>query len=260
MKNSIIRVLTAVLIVFLFAMLLTGCDPIMDLSNENRALCEAMLECIESGDKNGAYELVKNVATSDEVDTYFNLWQDILSDAGEYELNARGWHFNSSAGTTVRTVNYILSNDEGKCVAIQLATIDGVDGIGAFSMQDNTGFAAKTKSVSATNIALIALSLGVLVFVIIMIVDCAKHSMKRKWLWIIIILLGASGSLTVGADVFNLGFNISLIPLSEISADLFSAAISLKISVPVGAIIYATLRKKLFINNAESEQYYQDYR
>ena len=247
MKHTTARLFILVLITCLFCGCLTACGGLAEGSDKNRELCEQMIECIRNDDSDGAYELVKNVATRKEVNEVFPEWQAALSGVDEYELTAKGWHYSTSGGVRVATINYLLTNDSGRTVAIQLATVSNIDGIGGFSLKDNTEFVSKTSSIPTFDIILIVISLIALVFMIVMIVDCARHKMRVKWLWIIIILAGIGVNLTLGAGGVNFGFNIMLLPLSRIQADPILAAISARFSLPVGAIIYAAVRKRLFI-------------
>ena len=93
-------------------------------------------------------------------------------------------------------------------------------------------------------------------FCVWMIIDCARRNMRKKWLWILIILCGFSVAVTFG---YSFGINFGVVfalPFCSASAD--SMTTTLKLSVPLGAIIYFILRGKLTIKPPYIEVEYKD--
>jgi hypothetical protein len=88
--------------------------------------------------------------------------------------------------------------------------------------------------------------LAELVFLIIVIVDCSKHKMKLKPLWLVIIILGSvSFILMSSSDGLFARFN--LLDLLGTYLNTYSDnSFEMGLSLPVGAVIYLIMRKKLF--------------
>ncbi|MCP4611024.1 MAG: hypothetical protein GY845_20135 [Planctomycetes bacterium] len=150
------------------------------------------------------------------------------------------------------TLTYQLQFEDVWLLAI--VTVDGVSGnqkIYRFhvkpipkSLKEINAFTFSDKSFRHYIILLIAI--GIPVFIIYTIVLCARTKMKRKWLWIIVILLGVgrcSFNWTSGQMVIQLIF-IQLIPTSAFKGGPYAPWI-INISVPVGALLFLMKRRKI---------------
>jgi len=117
------------------------------------------------------------------------------------------------------------------------------------SLEEINAFTFSDKSIRHYIILLIAI--GIPVFIIYTIVLCALTKMKRKWLWIIFILIG------FGRYSFN--WTNGQMRFTPIAFQLFSAGFFRKglyapwiiyISVPIGALLFILKRRR--IRKAES--------
>lgn len=101
-----------------------------------------------------------------------------------------------------------------------------------------------------------AFSLAAIGFCVWMVVDCAKRNVRKKALWILLILAGFAFTVTFGYK-FDIGFSFVLaLPISSVSSD--SLCTSLRVALPLGAIIYCMLRKRITIPQAFREVEFTD--
>ena len=90
------------------------------------------------------------------------------------------------------------------------------------------------------------ISLLELTFMIVMLVDCCRHKMKLKALWIVLIILAAFSAVIQVGNGFSMHFNFNLFFGFTSFTSYGDGAFDLRIMVPIGAIIYLIMRKKLF--------------
>ncbi|MGD8786938.1 MAG: hypothetical protein PVJ60_05900 [Phycisphaerales bacterium] len=144
--------------------------------------------------------------------------------------------------------------------SVTVADIDGKQQILGFhvntiprSLEEINAFTLSGKSFRHYIILLIAI--GIPIFIICMIVLCVRTKMKRKWLWIIFMLLGF-GRLSFNWTSGQMGYQplfIQLIPTSAFKG--LYAPLFIYISVPVGALLFILKRYK--IKKTESVDIYK---
>jgi hypothetical protein len=99
---------------------------------------------------------------------------------------------------------------------------------------------------SALQYAFLAACIAVPVFIIVTLIVCLFSRVRRRWLWIIFILFGIMRfqmNWTTGQTAFQL-INISLFGAAFFRAGLY-APIVLSFSIPIGAILFLLLRRRL---------------
>lgn len=118
------------------------------------------------------------------------------------------------------------------------------------SIQDMNALTFSGKGIS--NYIMTIMSLLIVLFILYALILCCKSKVKRKWLWIIFILVGIgklSLNWTTGEIGFNpLSFNVQLFGSSLIRSGIYGPWF-LTISLPLGAIIF--LFKKRNLKNKE---------
>ena len=234
--------LLCLLLVFLFV--LGGCSIVED-SSESRALCEEFLDYVIEDDREGAYGMCKNIASEEEFSTLWQYLHNVFKDSKTYELKQTYWNKNLDNGVTSTTVTFEATTDDEKICMVYLVTTPEIEGIAGVHFTDVTEFVEKTKGFEAVNVILRIVSLIVLGFVIWMFVDCMKRSIKKKVLWAIIICAGFAVSVTFGASI-GLDFRLTIpFALSGIGANLSTLTTTITLALPLGAIIYFFVRKKL---------------
>lgn len=98
---------------------------------------------------------------------------------------------------------------------------------------------------TALSWVMVVYSVAVIVFVVIMIVDCIRHKVKRRWLWIPVILLASVAvNINMVGDMLNFTFTLGIIVANSVFGAA-STGFAMRVLIPVGAIVYLCLRKKL---------------
>ena len=92
-------------------------------------------------------------------------------------------------------------------------------------------------------------------FAVCVFVDCCRHKMKKKWLWLLFIALGyLIFSVISTPEQFKIGVNAGVF-LSYTSLIRYSTGgFVFRFMIPIGAIVYLICRKSLF---AKYEQFRQ---
>ena len=240
--------------ILVFSLLLCGCSAKED-SEQSRALCENMVDCIIRDDYASAYAMIQTVASQDEFDPLWHAMRDSLKNSASYELQQKNWYKEWSNGVTVTRVLFEITTDDGKICQMLVSTRDGIDGIAGVNFLDSTDFVQKTDFLNTVNIFLILYSVACFAFSIWMLIDCLKRCRKHKILWAILTLLYIGFTVTGSTSAFNVNFRVSLLTaITSISADRTALAISFTAFLPIGAIIYCIMRKRLSRSDEQSAE------
>lgn len=244
LRKRIVLVLVGILVMFL----LCSCmSPKRNIGN-HAELSEQFITSLVKDDYDGAYALVKNTVNAVEFSNYWETIQPVVSGAKSFEIEQIGWNVTTRNGYTTRTTAHQVYFDNGKTALFRVVTHGNIAGIAGVHFSDITGFVSATDSfVPTVRVILSVVSILVFAFVIWMFVDCLRRKVKHKVLWSILILGSIAFTLTLGQTA-GVRFMIGLIfQSSEIAADPSIMAVSIKLVVPLGAILYLCLRKKLTV-------------
>ena len=245
MFNQKSRVILFLCVILILSFVFGGCS-VKENSEESRALCETMLDHIISDDYESAYKMVERVATEKEFDRVWTTMREVLKDSRTYELQQKSWYQNWSNGFTTTEVLFEITTDDGKILQMLIYTRDDIEGIAGLNFKDSTEFAQKTESLQTVGIFLAIFSLGCLIFTVWMFVDCLKRCKNRKALWAILTLCSAGFSFTLGASSFSFNLRFAILAgMTSVSADSAMLAVTFTVLLPVGALVYFLMRKKL---------------
>ena len=190
--------------------------------------------------------MVRAVASEEEFQPLWNQMREVLKNSESYELQQKNWYKNWNNGVTTTQVLFEISTNDGKICQMLIYTGDGIDGIAGLNFLDSTDFVNQTDALGTVNIFLIIFSVLSFVFSAWMFIDCLKRRPNRKILWAILTLCYVGGSLTTSASEFSVNFRVSLLcALTNISADRTALAVTAAAFLPLGAIIYFFIRKRL---------------
>jgi len=228
---------------------LVYCGADIDVGN-NGELGEQFMTFVINDDYKAAYDMVKETVNTGNFKDYWSTIQSVVKDAKSYELKQIGWNVNTSGGLTTYTTAYQVYFDNGVVALFRVITRDDINGIAGVYFADATEFINRTDSyVPVVNIILTVISILSIEFCVWMFIDCLRRKIKKKVLWAIINLVGISFTLTLGESA-RLNFMVGLIlSRSSIAADPSTLSVMTKIVVPLGAIIYFFLRRKLTVKN-----------
>ena len=224
-----------------------SCVADMEIGN-NTELGEQFLSYVINDDYDAAYALIKNTVNTTDFSNYWANIHSIAEGATAYDMEQIGLNINLSNGLTTRVAAYQVYFDNGKTALFRIVTRDDIDGIAGLHFSDVTDFLRHTDTfVPAVKIVLLVISVLAFAFVIWMFVDCLRRKIKYKVIWAILILFGFAFTITAGEQT---GLNFALrfmIQRSTIAADPSIASVIIKLVVPVGAILYICLRKKITV-------------
>ena len=239
-------------------LLLSGCSEILqNLDNkELRNDTDVMLNAILMNDAEGAYPLVSDLCTKAEFAPIFNQMHELLDGVKEYELkvlsvNQSAKYDKGESLTTVDVVYEMTTNAQKFVVSVQSSS--KVNGFSSFYITPYektslhyVGTLDNMKGADATQWVLLASNIAVIGLMIWALIDCCRNKIKRKALWIILILLGAvSVGVTVAATSFNLNFNLVWFASYNALIRYGSGQTIFRLVVPVGAILYFVLKRKI---------------
>ncbi len=240
------RKLTVLLCSLLVLVFLLGSCTVAEDSGESKKLCKEFVDYALADDRASAYDMVKNIASEEDFNALWQYVRAIFKDSKSYELKQTYWNKSLDDGVSTTTVTFEMVTDDEKICMIYIVTMPQVEGIAGIHFTDVTEFAEKTKGLDTVNLVLTVISLIAFGFIVWMFVDCMKRSIKRKVLWAIIICVELAFSITYGPQ--NLSFNWwfgTPTASSGIVANLSNLSITLTLAIPLGAIIYFFVRKKL---------------
>lgn len=248
LKSVLLLLLTAALLVSL-----AGCGELKIEDNERiRPGVDAMLTALLAGDEEAGYAAVCHEIGRKEFVIAFAQMQELISGVETYELTPIQYNFRSTNGTRAEQMVYRLTTNAGTYV-VSAVVMEGYQGLTSFHIapEEHTplSYTGMPGHMEGANLGQwIVLILGLLgwAFVLWMAVDCCRRKIRRKWLWLIVIILGGVLlTLSASATSMNFRFNVGL--HLRLSSWIFygDGTSQLQVLVPVGALIYLLRRKKL---------------
>ncbi len=242
------RLLCFVLIFVGVCFSLCACAAIIQ-NDYAQEVTESIVDGIVDGDYDVTRAMFKDIASDEEFDAFFATVSPLLGDTNDYELRQVGWHTRLDNGISTYSVTFEMHTGGGDKYMIETHFLKDDNSLYYFNILPAFLFPAGVTLF--LQIVFAVISLAACVFCIWMIVDCANRKMKNKALWIILILLSLSITATIGND-WGIRFMLRLVfPISKIMENAVS--VSLRLTVPIGAIIYFILRKELTQKMLEAE-------
>ena len=270
-----IRNLGCILLLLLLLMMMTGCTPQDEWETAQKAATllsgitedpqlrtdtEKMLDAIIAEDFGAAYSMVAHTGIS--VSEFQNAYDQILSlltKVQTYELIPSYIGKNIVNGVETISVRYMMTAGEQRFF-LESARTEGQKGLAAFYLQEytpvvTTGTVGHMQGANALQWVFLIFGMLEIAFVICVFVDCCRHKMRRKWLWLLFIGLGyLVFSLIVTPEQFRLNFNVGVF-LSYTRLICYSTGgFTFRFMIPVGAIVYLICRKTLFARYAQYQQ------
>ena len=256
MKRGKFRICVLCLLVTALALISLGsCAPQQMDIGSNTELGTQFMDCMIGNNYDAAYDLVKETVSPTDFSAYWATVQPIVQGAASYELEQIGWYVNMTNGTVSRTTAYQVYLDNGNIAFLRVITYDGIEGIAGLYVSDVTAFiTAADATVPVLKAVFAVISVLSIAFCIWMLVDCLRRKIKYKVLWAIAIFVGVAFTVTVGATA-GFRFMIGLmLQANTVAADPSIQSIMVKIVLPVGAIVYCCLRKRLTVVPAAEPQ------
>ena len=227
----------------------SGCETMQEGSAELKDATVVVLDALDAGDVNAAYACFADVVTKQEFANFAKQVAPYFEGDG-YELKQTYIGFVTQNGVTEKKAEFLMTNEQGSFAIITCIRTD-MEGIVAFHISPYTVREPVFSPISVIVGILSFLEIG---FVAVLLVDCCRRKMKNKTLMLLLILFGTlSLVLEIGNNV-NLQCNY----LSWFGYTSFKAyqdgAFKLRILIPIGAIVYLFMRKRLIAEGRAAEQ------
>lgn len=238
-------------LVLVLAVFLSGFS--LDYDDEGvRTAVTGAVDALVAGDFMAFRVHVSDQVDNEELNVFFKQMSGVLNEAGSYELKAVNKKVGIRDGVNYVAVLYEMTAGDA-VYEVEAVIIEGHSGLSSLRM-DRTDAepAPEVAPAGAANWVFTGLGIVTVAFTLWMAVDCIRRHMKRKWLWLALILLISlmlSFSLLNGKLSFQFyaGLYVGLTNLKVYVDRGFAATIYL----PLGALIYFFRRKKLTLPEEE---------
>jgi hypothetical protein len=249
----------------LMALLLAGCDPKALLNKfvpkDDDAFARHFLDVVRAGDYAAADHMLDASLRDENPASGLHDLNGVLAHGEPLSVEVIGFNVftNASAKDTARTTNLsyqIRFPDSWAVGYVAVAHPAGAASIlGARfqpipdSLEVLNGFTFKGKSI--IHYLVFAACIVVPALILVALVVCIRSRIRRKWLWIVFILLGFAQSrfnwTTGHFEVQPISF--VLFGVSAFRPSLYAPWI-LGFGIPVGAMAFLASRRKLLLDNA----------
>ena len=224
-----------------------------------RADTEKLLDAMIADDYAAAWDAVYEEIDAVEFRRMYVELQPHLAQIEQYELVASHINKTVSNGVSTVSVRYIMTAGELRLL-VDVARVEGYEGLTAFYVNEyqpveTTGTLGSMQGADAAQWGFLVFGMLEIVFTILVFVDCCRHKMKKKWLWLLLIALGyVILSIVAVPEQFRINFNVGGF-LSYTSLIYYSTGgATCQIVIPAGAIAYLCVRKSLFAKYAQLQQ------
>ena len=224
-----------------------------------RADTEKLLDAMIADDYAAAWDAVYEEIDAVEFRRMYVELQPHLAQIEQYELVASHINKTVSNGVSTVSVRYIMTAGELRLL-VDVARVEGYEGLTAFYVNEyqpveTTGTLGSMQGADAAQWGFLVFGMLEIVFTILVFVDCCRHKMKKKWLWLLLIALGyVILSIVAVPEQFRINFNVGGF-LSYTSLIYYSTGgATCRIVIPAGAIAYLCVRKSLFAKYAQLQQ------
>ena len=254
MKN-LFKILCVFLVLFV-AFSMFSCTENEELREQTTQMLDALID----NNFNDAYNLVSGITTKEQFQSVYAQMTDYIDGVTEYELSQVGINSKIQNGITLVSATYLMKTN-AKTYMVESQVRSDVEGLYGFHILEsqiaNDGLKSGTittmKGADAAQWIFLIVGLLEIAFVIVVFVDAAKQKFNKKPLWLALILLGTF-AITINLSASGINFNFSAI-ISLINNTAFikyaTGASSIRIMVPIFAIVYLIKRKNL-INSYNS--------
>ena len=252
MKNTWKQIMLLVLAAAL-VLSLAGCAELkVEDDPAIRAATEVFLDALVADDADAAYAAVYSGIDRTEFDTAFAQMYAFVDGVTEYALEPIHYSYSNSNGVATIQLTYRMTAEAGSYI-VTAAKTEGYEGLMGVHIAPeeqttlhHTGTLGNMAGASAVQWVVLILGMLVGVFVIWMAVDCCRRKIRLKWLWLLMIVLGAMVlTVTMNSGGINLRFNFGLYLQLSSLIRYGDGSAELALVVPLGAIIYCAMRKRL---------------
>ena len=214
-----------------------------------------MLDALIANDFQTAYSLVNKICAEEDFKPTFTQMQELLGNVDTYELKLLSIYTNVTLtnGQKVSSVSsvYEMTTQSGRIIVSII--MDDQVGLNSFYLTPYektdyyfTGTLNNLKDATGAQWGFLLLNVITIGFTVFALVDCSRQKIKKKALWILLLLLGfISLGATISSTSFRLNFNVGWITAYSALIRYGSGTVMLRLMLPVGTIIYFAMRRSL---------------
>lgn len=246
-------------LIILLAVLCSGCSAVLDKmeNKEIRKYTESMVDAIIAKDFDTAYSVIEDACTKDEFARAYNDMEVLLYDVESYELKLIGFYNNTnvSNGKSITTLSatYQMTDNTDKVYVIGVESSSKYEKLSFFEIQPYektklyvTGTVTSMKDSSTLQWIIMLLNIPVLGIVIFAVIDCSRQKIKKKALWLVLIILGlVTFGLSLSTSSIRLNFNLGWLMNYSAFIKYGDGSMILRVMLPAGAIVYFIMRSHL---------------
>ena len=272
MKNY--QKLGCLLLAMLMLLVLAGCgakdeweaaakmaDKLGNLAEDTqlRADTEKLLNALIADDYQSAWGAICQEMDEAEFRNVYGEIQPLLNGVTQYELIPSNINKAVRNGVAFVSVRYMMTAGQRR-VFVDVSRTEGYQGLTAFRLTDyipvvTTGTLGNMQGADGIQWVLLIIGLLEWVFTICAFVDCCRHKVRRKWLWLLLVALGqVQISLLLTPTQMQTGIRAGIYLTYTNLTRYSTGGFLLLVMIPVGAVVYLCIRKKLF---ARYEAYMQ---
>lgn len=229
------------------ALLLTGCGTEQKVFDDTafRAEADLLLGTFQDRDFDTCRMIVREEISDEDLKGIFDAICGVLNDFGAYEMTLVTWNQRTTGDQEMTAVQYLVEAENDRFY-LDLTMETDVSGIAAFRVTEIREGTEPAMPMGPVNLAIVLAGGAIVGFVIWMMVDCARRKMKRKWLWMPLILLGTLIlTLTMGQSGLRFGFRVGLFLGMSNLTNFVRGGFQLMLYIPLGALVYFFKRKDL---------------
>jgi len=256
MKKSKIIVICTLIVAF--ALTFSSCtifDPKNFENAEIRKQTETMLDALIANDAKAAHPLVAHLFTEEDFSLVFQEMSPFFQAITTYELEILSINQNTSLqnGEKRSETTCVYQMTAPEQVTVIEVVVDGEKRMTNFSYAPYeqtdlyyTGTLGHMKGANAVQWALLLLNVVVLALAVYALVDCCRHKIKKKALWIVLITIGfVSLGATISSTGIRMNFNFGFFFAYSALVRYGSGTMMIRLMVPVAAILYFLLKRSL---------------
>lgn len=227
--------------------------------SRNEEYTRSMLDAFMIGDQEVVLDIMGAEAEKEFFNVYRHITKKIKGNVG-YDLVLLQNHSYTEEGYLVHRSKYRITFSDETVYSVTVYGVEKMEGLAYFEINLMDNEVAENLAPNGLTVGMTVLTLLGMAFAVWMIVDCVRRSMKKwhKVLWIIVILAFGGVSLQWYANGFYIMLN-ARIPLGISWVSLIGGLWKLQVMLPVGAIVYFFLRKKISARYlAARKTYYEE--
>ncbi len=234
------------ILLFLTALLLfSSCNKLQPDLTDKQTDMATLMDCVIAEDKDALIDFMEHVPISNQaqLDAFWNELLRIYDGAKTYEIKFISWNttYSYTDQTQITDVVYQVTADTKATAEFKL-TYNANDQLQGIYVTDITP--KSTPVIITVRVLLIVWFLLTIAFCVWMMVDCIKRPIRLKVLWLILIWIAVLLQFSLVGTSLGFRFIFGLITRCGIIQATVSSFL-LRIPVPVGALIYFFVRKKL---------------